>query len=175
MLTKVQQQLVTDNHSLIYGYADKHKLDLDEFYGILALALCKAAQHFDESKGKFSTVVYTCMGNAVRNYYKAKENKSKLPLVYLDADYTDNDSENELLSNVITSFELQPDQEVEGNVIGQILLAMLSDKEREIVEDRLKGMTEKQIAQKMGCTHQNVHSWINKIRKKWTKFYLLHS
>ena len=42
MLTKFEQQLVTDNHTLIYGFTNRYKLDLEEYYGILALALCKA-------------------------------------------------------------------------------------------------------------------------------------
>lgn len=170
MLTKFEQQLVTDNHNLIYGFKDKYKLDLEEYYGILALALCKAAQHYDKTKGSFSTVVYTFMINAVRNHIKIK-NRYKIPLVYLDADYTDSNDDNENLFDVITSDNLHPDDKVEGKEISQILLSMLSDKEKQIVIDRVNGLSEEQIAIKMGCTQQNIHAWIQKIREKWNKFY----
>lgn len=168
-LSLEHQQLVADNHNLIYSFADKHKLDLEEYYGILALALCKAAQSYDPNKGKFSTISYTCMANAVKNHIRLKK-KNKITLIYLDADYTDNDSD-ENLSNVITSDNLQPDIKVEGEQISQILLSMLSDKEKQIVIDRMNGLSEEQIATKMGCTHQNVHAFIKKIRIKWNVFY----
>ena len=32
MLTEYEKQLVTENHNLIYSFADKHKLDLEEYY-----------------------------------------------------------------------------------------------------------------------------------------------
>lgn len=172
MLTKFEQQLVTDNHNLIYGFTNRYKLDLEEYYGILALALCKAAQHYDKTKGNFSTVVYTFMINAVRNHIKIK-NRYKIPLVYLDADYTDsnNDNDNDNLFDVIMSDNLNPDDKVEGKEISRILLSMLSDKEKQIVIDRVNGLSEEQIAIKMGYTQQNIHAWIKKIREKWNKFY----
>lgn len=170
MLTKFEQQLVTDNHNLIYGFTNRYKLDLEEYYGILALALCKAAQHYDKTKGNFSTVGYTFMINAVRNHIKIK-NRYKIPLVYLDADYTDGNDDNENLFDVIMSDNLNPDDKVEGKEISQILLLMLSDKEKQIVIDRVNGLSEEQIAIKMGCTQQNIHAWIQKIREKWNKFY----
>lgn len=169
-LSLEHQQLVADNHNLVYSFADKHKLDLEEYYGILALALCKAAQNYDKNKGKFSTVAYICMTNDVRNHIKSK-NRNKIPLIYLDADYTNSNSDDESLLNVITSNNLQPDVEVEGKQISQILFAMLNDKEKQIAIDRMNGLSEEQIATKMGCTHQNVHAWIKKIRVKWNIFY----
>ena len=48
---------------------------------------------------------------------------------------------------------------------------MLSDKEKQIVIDRVNGLSEEQIAIKMGYTQQNIHAWIKKIREKWNKFY----
>lgn len=169
-MTKFEQQLATDNHNLIYGFINRYKLDLEEYYGILALALCKAAQHYDKIKGSFSTVVYTFMINAVKNHIKIK-NRYKISLVYLDADYTDSNDDNENLFDVIMSNNLNLDDKVEGKEISQILLSMLSDKEKQIVIDRVNGLSEEQIAIKMGCTQQNIHAWIQKIRGKWNKFY----
>ena len=38
-LTKEQQELVEKNHNLIYGFANKNKLNIEEYYGILANTL----------------------------------------------------------------------------------------------------------------------------------------
>lgn len=62
-LTPQQQKLVEDNHNLIYSLAYKKNINLDEFYGDLAIGLCKAALAFDENRGKFSTLAYTSMYN----------------------------------------------------------------------------------------------------------------
>lgn len=169
-LTQIQKQLVEKNHNLIYGFAHKYKLKVDEYYDILALALCQAAMQYCKDKSQFPTFAYICMTNAIRNYIKS-ENKNVIPLIYLDADYTDSTSDDENLLNVITNNNLQLDIEVEGKQISQILFSMLSDKEKQIVIDRVNGLSEKQIAIKMGCTHQNIHDWIKRIRAKWNIFY----
>lgn len=62
-LTPQQKKLVEDNHNLIYSLAYKKNINLDEFYGDLAIGLCKAALAFDENRGKFSTLAYTSMYN----------------------------------------------------------------------------------------------------------------
>ena len=118
----------------------------------------------------FRSIAYTCMINAVRNHFKIK-NRYKISLIYLDADYTDDNNDNENLFDVIMSDNLQPDDRVEEKEISQILLSMLSDKEKQIVFDRTSGLSEEQIAIKMGCTQQNIHAWIKKIRDKWNNFY----
>lgn len=64
MLTKEQKELVEKNHKLIYYYIHKNGLSVDEYYDILAIGLCKAALHFDESKGiKFGTYALFVMRN----------------------------------------------------------------------------------------------------------------
>ena len=65
-LTPEQQKLVTDNHNLIYSLANAKNIDLDEYYDVLAIGLCKAAITFDETKSKFSTYVYACMYNSYK-------------------------------------------------------------------------------------------------------------
>lgn len=170
MLTEYEKQLVTENHNLIYSFADKHKLDLEEYYGILALALCKAVKYFDQNKGKISTIAYTCMLNSVRNHIR-KKNKKKLALIYLDTDYTNSNNDDESLLSAIANDSLPPDIKAEGKEISQILLSMLTDKEKQIVADRLDGLSEREIGEKMGCTRQNVHAQIKRIRSKWLIFY----
>ena len=43
ILTQQQQQLVEDNHKLIYFYLYRNSLSVDEFYDVAAIGLCKAA------------------------------------------------------------------------------------------------------------------------------------
>lgn len=63
-LNKEQQKLVETNHNLIYSFAKSNNIDVEEFYDVLAIGLCKAALVYDENKGMFSTLAYKCMSNS---------------------------------------------------------------------------------------------------------------
>lgn len=52
MLTEDECKLVEDNHDLIYMVSDCLDIDIDDCYGVLAIALCHAAQNYDERKHK---------------------------------------------------------------------------------------------------------------------------
>ena len=51
-LTEEQKKLVEDNHNLIYGYCHRYNLNVEEYYGDLAVTLCEAAQTYKEEKSK---------------------------------------------------------------------------------------------------------------------------
>ena len=70
MLNEKQKNLVEENYNLIYKYAKDHKLDIEEFSGLLSIGLCKAALNYDSEKTKFSTFAFRCMGNEVSNYLR---------------------------------------------------------------------------------------------------------
>lgn len=46
MLTDDERKLVEKNHYLIYMVADCMDVDIDEYYGLFAIALCHAAQKY---------------------------------------------------------------------------------------------------------------------------------
>ena len=60
ILTQQQQQLVEDNHKLIYFYLYRNSLSVDEFYDVAAIGLCKAAITYN-GQTKFSTYAYSCI------------------------------------------------------------------------------------------------------------------
>ena len=70
MLNNEQKNLVEENYNLTYKYAKDHKLDIEEFSGLLSIGLCKAALNYDSDKTKFSTFAFRCMGNEVSNYLR---------------------------------------------------------------------------------------------------------
>lgn len=57
-LSERQAKLVADNHNLIYGFAHRRKLDIDEWYGKLAIELCEAVKNWDETRSRLSTYYY---------------------------------------------------------------------------------------------------------------------
>ena len=59
-LTAEQNKAIEDNHKLIYWYANLKGIDIDEWYGILAIELCNTVINYDPTKGSLS------------NYYKLR-------------------------------------------------------------------------------------------------------
>ena len=78
-LTDTQRQIAEDSHNLIYRFLWQNHLDVDEWYGIIAIGYLKAVLRFDPSRGKLSTIAFLEMKGAYvreinrRNRLKRKE------------------------------------------------------------------------------------------------------
>lgn len=167
-LTNEQKELVTENHNLIYAYAHKKDISLDEYYGILAIGLCKAAKAFDKSKGEFSTIAYRCMENELCTYWKSMQSKSTIPedlVLSYDVTKTKEDFDNQ--NNFLENF---PDNQSYNDMMYAIMsfefTERLTDKESIIFQYLLDGLTHNEIANKLGCKRQSVAYHINNIRNK---------
>lgn len=177
-LTKEQQDLVSKNHNLIYEIAIRKKWDIEEYYDILAIALCKAAQIYDKNKGEFSTVANQCMENEVYNYWRKLQRLHRVPsdkIVSYDTPAKnvyakDSDCYNVLLSDLF--IDNKDDYNVViANEIFRELLNLLTEKEKQIALFCIYGFTQNEIALKLNSNQQNIFYQITKIRKKW-KIYL---
>ena len=67
-LTYDEQKLVEDNHELIYLVADCMELDINEYYGLLAIALCHAAQKYKLRKRAYDFEEFAKI-TMIREYY----------------------------------------------------------------------------------------------------------
>ena len=94
MLNHTQQEIVANNHNLIYFMCKKYNLDIEEYYDVLAIGLCKAAKSFDYNKSKFATYACTCMLNEV----KMSRRKNKIETISLNNQIINDDSQIELLN-----------------------------------------------------------------------------
>ena len=75
MLSDEQRKLVEDNMNLVYFYIHKHHLSLD-LSDLAFIALCKAALHFDPSRGfKFNTYALRAIENEIALYFRKSGNK----------------------------------------------------------------------------------------------------
>lgn len=167
-LTKEQKELVANNHNLIYTYAHKKDISIDEYYGTLAIGLCKAAKIYDKNKGKFSTIAYRCMENELRMHWKETQKKSVIPenfVLSYDATKTKEDFDNQ--NNFLENF---PDYQSYNDMLYAVMsfefVEKLTDKENIIFQYLLDGLTHNEIANKLGCKRQSVAYHINNIRNK---------
>lgn len=76
-LTDGERKLVEDNHDLIYMMADCLELDTDEYYGLLAIGLCHAAQKYKKRKRAYDFTDYAkiIMMREVIDYQYERINK----------------------------------------------------------------------------------------------------
>ena len=76
-LTEEQKKLVEDNHNLIYSYMWNKGLslnDTEDWYGVLATALCKTAKLYDPDRGyKFATLAFAVMDNDLKMIFRHRQ------------------------------------------------------------------------------------------------------
>ena len=175
-LNTKQQHLVEDNHNLIYSFAHLKKLDLEEYYDLLAIALCKAALIFDENKGMFSTLVYMCMNNEVKLIKRKEKEKKTIPKYMVDSlDYiysSDNDdSENSLIDKIIKDIFPAPDESVVNAIMfNNFYYQNLDNRERLIVDLVFQGKNQTDISKKLLVSQPQVSRLIKGVANKWIKY-----
>ena len=168
-LTEEQKKLVEENHSLIYWFAKKYHVPIEEYYDVLAQGLCMAAYHYDPSKCSFSTYAYLCMNTEMHVEYRKTLRKSEIPQGNIfhyenawqlsDLIPTNEKTENKVIDRI--SYE---------NLIS-LLNDILNDKDKEVLNYILNGLTMREIAKIEGTSHQAIHNRMKKIREKVKKSY----
>lgn len=164
-LSKKQQEFVEKNHNLIYKAINKYNLNIDDFYGIAAIGLCKAALTFDESKGfKFSTYAMTVIDNAIKQEFKRNEKERKVIIDSLETVILVGENGEELtLGDTIQSprFEDASNASVDINR----LLKKLTVQELNVILRLLRGMKQSDIAVEIGVSRSRVHLIMKAIKK----------
>lgn len=151
-----RDKLIIENHNLIYSYAINNKLDIDEYYGILAIALVKAAEKFDQSYGySFSTFAYKSMKNAVLSE-RIKRNKDALCHSMTLNGFTEEDVP---LVEII--------ENTDESIFDVRLPKDLNNEEKELLIYRLCGFTNKDIEKLTGMYPAKIAKMMGMIRIKW--------
>jgi len=146
MLNEEECKLAEDNHNLIYEYAHRKGLDLEEWYGELAIVLCECTTKWDPSRGKLSTLFNIMADNVMKNEWK-KDGRQK------------RNSNGEVLSldemvELIPSHNIN-DVEYECDWENHL--------EREVVKMTLAGYTQAEIGDAIG----NTQPYISRILKRF--------
>lgn len=147
-LTDRERSLVEENHNLIYSFLHMRDLDVDEYYGLVAESLCNAVMHWEEDRGRLSTFFYRV---AISDLYKewrrrgAKKriNSGELPL-----------------DDVIVSCNYFLEDDV---IIKETMEEINCSEYAELVDLRLKGYTQEQIAKELGVTQTTISRWLREV------------
>lgn len=171
-MTEQQRDLVQNNHNLIYSFLHQHKLPVEEFYDLAAIGLCHAAMHYDPNISLFSTFAYKCMLSQCMKEVNAKNRAKRIPENLISSlNYEHEESDGNLLSleEVISSNENMEENAI-SNVTIQNFKNQLKPKHRQILDYLLEGYTIREIAKKMGCSHQCIFTYKIAIAKQYQKY-----
>ena len=158
-MTDPQRQLAADNHNLIFGYMSKSGLD-EDWYGILAEALCYAAVNYDDSKGAgFSTFAYNTMRlrcmREVGSINTMDVRKANFEAVSLDAPQRDT---------------IHAPRDVEQTAIARVMISNALDRlagtEKRSFVMHITGYTNEEIGEKYGVSRQTISNRLRSARRK---------
>ena len=177
-LTKEQQKLVEQNHNLIYDIAIRKNWDIEEYYGILAIGMCKAAKIYDDSKGEFSTVANRCMENEVYNYWRKLQRKHAIPndmVISYDTPVKhtgskDSDKFNVLLSDLFVDKNNYFDGIIVDETLKELFNILKKEKEKKIASLYVNGFNQAEIGEILSLSQQAVCYNLQKIREKWSNY-----
>lgn len=176
-LTLEQQDFVEKNHNLIYDFAYKRNLMLEEYYGVLAIALCKAAISYNDKIGEFSTYAFRVMSNEMNMHWEHMISRDSIPkdmIVYIEnkvnSEKCNNDSSDIAFFDVVSSKNKML-EDLLSDIEVKELMKLLTEQEKMVVNYIVSGIKQKEIAKIIGCSQQNISGRILKsVRTKWTTY-----
>lgn len=168
-MSEKARKLAEDNHNLIYSFIRKHKLNIDEWYGVLAESLCISATKFDESKGAaFSTYAYFLFEKKFAQCCRAKYNTKKtIPdnkLLSGDYEY-DNGKDKSTLFDAIEDKRCIETETLNRSETTRYVMS-LKEIDKIIFFMMRDGYKQEVIAEKVGITQSYVSRKQKKMRKE---------
>lgn len=166
-MNKQQQKMVEENHNLIYSYINSHKLDFEEYYDLLAIQLCKCAVHWDVSRGsKFSTFVYYCFDNVIKDDFRKKSADRRIPeecMISIETPIGVGDTGKELtLAHTLISPGNVEDDLLISDI--QIFLKSLPPVKQKIFDLHLQGYNQTTIGKIVNKPQPQIHRIIESIQ-----------
>lgn len=170
-MTKEQEQLVTDNHNLIYFFLNKwgkilEYSDMTDYYDICAIGLCKAAITYDSSKDvKFATYAGVCIENEIKIELRNRK-KYSAPVYSLDMTFnntSDGTGEISYGENMTTGLSAYDE------ILPYQLDKILNAREYKLVALILQDYTQIEIGNIIGISQAQVSRMFSKIKQKLLK------
>ena len=174
----ITEELVVQNYKLTYHIAKKYLTvynDIDELASIGTLGLINAAKTFDCSKKtKFVTYACRCINNEILMFLRKQKNNVDEVSLYEPIN-VDNEGKKLFLSDTLPDSSVDFTEElVERDILIKlinIILNVLSPRERLIMLYKIAGITQKDISKKLSISKSYVSMLENKLTKK-LKSYL---
>lgn len=148
-LTKEQSQIVADNHNLIYWYIKMYKLDINEYYDLLAIELCNTAVKHNPDRGSFA------------NYFKLRADG----IMYKE--YRKTQAQKRVHTNV--SFVENMHTLVDETDLLDVLhlKELMNGEEGQVLRLRSEGYSQTEIAEMLGTNQSRISKIIKKLKTEY--------
>ena len=176
-MTDAQRKLAADNEKLIYFMCRKRfkspDEDIESWYGVCAIGLCQAAETYNpELNIKFSTYACRCINNAISRVIKNKEIEtisSELPIKAADS------GDVLIKDTFIDEVSSNHSYDIEIKEIYQSVINSIRDKKHkaQLTDIVLNGLNCTEVAQKYGCSRQNINIKLQRFRKHMKERYFI--
>lgn len=171
------ERLIIENEALVYHVLKQMHLysQLEDYYDVGMIGLCKAAKTFDNSKGsKFSTYACICIRNTILMDIRDQKRQCDYYSISLQTP-VGGEKDEILLEDTISDYELEVDilnKEEKMALIESI--RKLNDEDRQMIDLYFwKEMTQKEIARYLKTSQANVSRRIQRVLNNLRKGGLL--
>lgn len=164
MCTVNRQQLIEDNINLVYFVVHTYYPTFANDEDIIQcgmLGLCLAADAWDAEQGAFSTFATRCISNQIIKEFRAR--KKHKGVLSLDYEYKDGDGEGATLADITIGTPDVDWADIDG------LYDILTEKERTIIDLRRNGVTQREIADRIGMSQQMVCTHLRRAKRRLEK------
>lgn len=145
VLTDEQRKIVEENHKLIYWYANKRGLSIDDWYGLLAIELCCAViKHKPEQGSLANYYKLRCDGLVSKEWRKTMTQKRDGLISILDDELVGESYDNSGIS----------------------LEMLIEEADSDILNLKIQGYSQKEIAEELGVSQSYVSRALKEIREK---------
>lgn len=163
-LTEDQKKIVEDNHNLIYHFCHKYNLNIDTYYDIFAISLCKAAMNYDSSRGtRFSTLAIAIMYNDLKLTYRqnTKKGKGDVKFTSLDSLVMNCHNEDFCLTDVLGT-----ELDAQDEVIFTDFKNVWNETEKQIAKLLYEGYTQEEIGKIINYSQPQISRIIRRMKEK---------
>jgi RNA polymerase sigma factor (sigma-70 family) len=168
-LSDEQREFVTKNHNLIYSFLKANNLEIEEWYDLAAIGLCKAALTYKDDVSKFSTYAYKCMWNQVmmeKRKQRAICRADDKAVLYYDAMFDCGfDGDECSFLSLIPDLKCDTGRQAEIRLILYEIYQGLNEKDSMIFNMLIRGYTQKQICSRVGCCQPTISRFQKKLRQ----------
>lgn len=167
-MTREQQDFAATNHSLVFKFLNKKHLGEDEYYDIVVFGYLRAVQKYIQRselhRYKFSTIAWSSMETDVKNYHNYK-NRSMRKAVCYSLDQVIPNTEDLLLGSVISS-SYNIAERFEESLLWMEVASAITKKQMDILQMKIAGMSEREIAREYQTSRDNIRSVIEVIKER---------
>ena len=128
------------NHNLIYYALNKFSVPAEEYYGICAIGLCKAACTYNSQASRFSTYALSVILNEIRMGKRQERKQAKLNYISMDEEWKTTKEDSVTLHEILST-----KMDVEDEIISFKLSEILTPDEMEIVKYLYMDYKQKEI------------------------------